>query len=84
MTDKQIKEDRAKSYGSPSESFGRIAELWSSYLGYYIVAEEVAVMMSLLKISRMVTAKGDTLKDSYQDARIYLELAEEITNIKEI
>ena len=76
--DKQIKEDRAKSYGSVSESFGRISKLWSAYLGHDIKPHEVAIMMTLLKISRTTTAKGETLVDSYQDGRIYLELAEEL------
>ena len=77
-TDDEIKQDRANSYGSPQASFGRISRLWSVYLGKNIQPKEVAVMMTLLKISRITTAKGDALVDSYQDSRIYLELAEEL------
>lgn len=81
MTDEEIKQDRAKSYGSPHASFGRIAKLWGIYLGVDIKPHEVATMMALLKISRTKTAKGDTLTDSYQDCRIYMELAEELNEI---
>lgn len=80
MTDKEIKEDRAKSYGDTKSSFSRIASLWSTYLNTTIQPQDVAIMMTLLKISRIITAKNATLKDSYQDARIYLELAEELDN----
>jgi len=37
-------------------------------------------MMTLLKISRSVTAIDETLKDCYVDARNYLTLAEELLN----
>lgn len=77
-TDEDILKDRAKSYGSPISSFTRIAELWSIYLDYKIEPSDVAIMMTLLKISRTTTAKGDTLLDSFQDARNYLTLAEEL------
>jgi len=79
MTDAEIKADRAMSYGSPQQSFGRIAKLWDAYLGgREIEPKDVANMMVLLKVSRTVRATGDALKDSYQDMRVYSELAEEL------
>ena len=78
MTDKEIKADRAKSYGDAKKSFSKIAALWETYLDVPIEAHDVAICMTLLKINRMTTAKGESLTDSFQDARIYLELAEEV------
>jgi hypothetical protein len=78
--DKEILEQRAFQYGSAEESFGRIANLWSSYIGTRITPVQVANMMTLLKISRSVTATDETLKDCYVDARNYLTLAEELLN----
>jgi len=37
-------------------------------------------MMTLLKISRSVTAKDETLKDCYIDGRNYLTLSEGLLN----
>jgi len=78
LTDEEIKLDRGKSYGSPESSFGRIAKLWSTYLDHKVEPHQVAVMMTLLKISRSTTATGDALIDTYQDSRVYMELAEEL------
>ncbi len=78
MTKEQIKLDRGQSYGTPESSFGRIAKLWSAYLDYQIEPHQIAIMMSLLKISRMVTATGEPLNDTYADSIIYIELAEEL------
>jgi len=81
-SDMEIKKERGKSYGSVESSFGRISKLWSAYTGKTIKPHEVAVMMTLLKISRMTTAKDEVLRDCYQDARVYLELGEEL-NVQE-
>ena len=81
MEDKQILEQRATQYGSTQESFGRIANLWSSYLNKRITPVQVANMMVLLKLSRSVTAKDETLKDCYIDGRNYLSLAEELEQL---
>ena len=78
MTDEQIIKDRATSYGSAKSSFGRIAKMWSAYLGHKIKPHEVATMMTLLKISRSTTATGEPLLDTYIDGRNYLTLAEEL------
>jgi len=76
MNDKDILEQREKEYGDATESFSRIAGMWSSYIGIIIEPHQVANMMVLLKISRTTTSTGDTLKDCYLDGRNYLTLAE--------
>lgn len=38
---------REEQYGSPEDSFGTIAGLWSIYLGREISPENVAIMMAL-------------------------------------
>jgi len=80
MTDEEIMKDRAKSYGDAKVSFQGIANLWTNYIDYNIEPHEVAIMMALLKINRIKTAEGDSLKDSFQDARNYLTLAEGLKN----
>ena len=50
-----INGDRNNHYGPPSQDFNRTAQLWTTYLdGRTIIeAHDVAVMMILLKISRI-------------------------------
>jgi hypothetical protein len=47
-----VEGDRNDQYGPPEENLGRIAGMWSSFLGCEITAEDVALMMVLVKISR--------------------------------
>jgi Domain of unknown function (DUF6378) len=54
--------EREQEYGTPAESFGRIAGLWSTYLGRELTAQDVAAMMILLKVARGLD-KRDTLID---------------------
>lgn len=44
--------DRDMQYGSPEESFKRIADYWSVYLGNTISAKDVSIMMILFKVAR--------------------------------
>lgn len=44
--------DRDHQYGSPEESFSRIAKYWSDYLDKNISPKDVAIMMILFKIAR--------------------------------
>ena len=58
--------DRESMYGNPENNFALIAAFWNDYLearypeieySYVIEAEDVAVMMALLKIARIATGK---------------------------
>lgn len=66
-----ITRDRAQAYGNAAESFGRIAGLWSAYLGAPVSPADVARMMVLLKVSR---AKGRSNPDDAIDAAGYSAL----------
>ena len=44
---------REETYGSAHENFGRIASLWSAYLGCTVSPAQVACMMVLMKMSRL-------------------------------
>ena len=50
---KCVLKDRASQYGGPEDNFGRIAKLWTDYLGLQIDGVDVAMMMALLKIARV-------------------------------
>ena len=47
-----INAERQNDYGSPAQSFARIAALWSPYHGHAVTGKDVAVCMVLLKFSR--------------------------------
>ena len=48
----------------PAETFGRIAALWSAYLGLTITPRQVAMLMVLLKVGRDASQeKRDNLVD---------------------
>lgn len=53
--EKLVNGDRNNQYGPPDQDFQRTADLWTIYLdGRRIIeAHDVAVMMALLKISRL-------------------------------
>ena len=67
---------RQAQYGAPEDNLGRIAALWSVYVGKHLTAHDVAVMMSLLKIGRI--ASGVTVPDNYVDAVAYMGLADRL------
>lgn len=68
--------DREKQYGSPEDNFDVIARLWSAYAGREFAPVDVAMMMTLLKVARIMT--GTFKGDSYIDACGYLACAAEI------
>ena len=74
--------DRESEYGKPENNFVKIATFWNVYLQGRIIqdldAEDVAILMSLLKIARITT--GTFKADSYIDAVGYLALAGEIAS----
>lgn len=53
-----VQGEREQSYGGPESSFTAIAELWTAYLGRPVHAQDVALMMALMKIARLKTAQG--------------------------
>lgn len=78
--------ERQDTYGAPEDSFYLIAQLWDAYLSARprdrkTLGEEpsqlepidVARMMTLLKIARMVC--GQDKRDNYTDAAGYLAIA---------
>lgn len=68
--------EREQDYGSPEDNFNRIAIYWSAHLGMEITAEDVAVMMALLKIARIGT--GTATDDSWVDLAGYAACGGEI------
>lgn len=70
--------DRAKDYGDAKESFAHIAALWSAYTKTTISPQDVAMMMSLLKMSR-AKHSGFTHRDSFVDMAGYVALASDIS-----
>lgn len=70
---------RQEDYGSPEDNFKAIATLWSSYGETDFDAHDVAIMMALLKIGRIMS--GRRTKDSYVDACGYLACAGELSGV---
>ena len=74
---KTVCEDRQDSYGKPEDNFAIIADLWSGYLGDVLLkAEDVAIMMILLKLARIRTGKFKP--DNYIDIAGYAACAAEV------
>lgn len=72
--------DRQSQHGDKRENFQNIADLWSAYLGAHITAEDVPLMMSLMKIAR--TKTGSHNPDDYLDGAGYLGCAGEVADGK--
>ncbi|MEL0098879.1 MAG: DUF6378 domain-containing protein [Opitutae bacterium] len=49
-----VTNDRQNTHGQPEDSFRRIADLWSGYLTVGIHEQDVAVMMALVKVARIM------------------------------
>ena len=67
---------RQDSYGPPGENFSNIAKLWSVYLDYTIMPEDVAMLMILLKAAR--AKNGEFNLDTYVDIAGYAALGAEV------
>jgi|DEB0MinimDraft_10_1074344.scaffolds.fasta_scaffold01320_10 hypothetical protein len=74
-----INGERQQHYGSPKDSFARIGDLWTAYLGDAIAvrisAVDAANMLALLKIARLANGPH---QDSFIDACGYMALAGEM------
>jgi len=67
---------RERDYGSIENNFAAIARLWTAYLGWKILPEDVACMMCLFKIARIQTGTGT--EDSFVDLAGYAACGGEI------
>ncbi len=73
---------RAKDYGDKTENHQRIADLWNYWLRtVHITAYDVAIMMLLLKVARLMHTPGHS--DSHVDIAGYASIAEEISRTME-
>ncbi len=61
--------DRNRDYDEPERNFQRIADLFSVYLGTEIEPHDVAVLMMLTKVARIMTSP--TKRDHWVDAAGY-------------
>ena len=80
-----IFKDRQNTYGKPEDCFQSIADFWNTYLGikddfFKLTKQDVANMMTLLKIARM-RASPEHL-DNYIDAAGYAVIAGSFVNDK--
>lgn len=66
---KVVTVDRNVQYGAPEDTFGVIADLWSTYLSLELLPQDVANLMMLLKIARL---RGNPVhRDSWVDIAGY-------------
>lgn len=81
---------RETDYGTPEDNFETIAEFWTAYLnracvdeagGVYIDANDVAMMMALLKIARIAAGGGKA--DSWIDLAGYADCGAECEGVTE-
>lgn len=72
---------REQDYGSPENNFQLIANLWNAYFHdeFGVTAEDVAMMMALLKIARIRSGSGTV--DSFVDLAGYAACGGEINDI---
>lgn len=70
--------DRQNQHGDKRENHENIARLWSAYLEVPINAQQVALMMVLLKVAR--TKTGSHNGDDYQDMAGYAGIAGELAD----
>lgn len=70
-----INGEKQKEYGDPAVMFPKIAQMWSAYLGREISSEDVAMMMTLLKIARQ---SYEHKADNLIDAAGYIGLAADL------
>jgi hypothetical protein len=65
LANEAVMKSRNQDYGDPKDNLGHTADLWSVYKGVNFSAADVAMMMVLLKLSRM--AKSPQKADHYVD-----------------
>lgn len=70
-----VTKDRAATHGDAESNFGLIAAYWSAHLDAYIGPEDVAIMMTLMKLARARSNPKHT--DNWIDGCGYLALGGE-------
>lgn len=68
--------DRQAAYDSPERNFARIAAMWTAYLGRPIAPHDVAAMLALVKLARIVTSP--THQDNWTDLAGYAACGAEV------
>ena len=76
MAEELISGDRHREYGPALAQHSRISGLWSAYLGHDVSPVDVAMMMVLLKASRIKA--GGPAGDSFIDIAGYSALGAEM------
>ncbi|MFZ8881827.1 MAG: DUF6378 domain-containing protein [Paracoccaceae bacterium] len=76
--DEFISASRDEIYGDPARNHERIAEMWSAILGIDVKAEEVALCMIAVKMSRLCQTPEH--EDSWVDIAGYAALGGEIAD----
>jgi len=80
IADKLVSNDRQREYGHPFEDFGKTAAMMTgagfSWKGQPIGPEHIPILMSLVKISRMLNNKNAYHKDSVVDICGYMKTAQ--------
>ena len=71
-----VTKDRANTHGDMEDNFRTIAAMWSVYLGYNISPEDVASMMTLLKVARIKSNPSNM--DNWIDACGYMACGGEV------
>lgn len=74
--DKCVSKTRDAQYGGAEEVFGKIAAYWSTHLGVEVGAQDVGIMMVLLKMARV--RDGVVHPDNFIDACGYAALTGEL------
>lgn len=72
-----ISGDRRDAYGDVTESFTRLAALWSALLGTPVTAAQVAMCLAALKLSRLANTPDHA--DSWTDLAGYAALGAEVS-----
>lgn len=78
-----INGQRQVDYGSARESFDRIGALWEQVLGHEVSAEQVALCLIQLKVSRAIQnlrSSGAVQRDSIVDIAGYAGCLEKVQN----
>ena len=79
-----VTRDRAAQHGDAARNFGLIARYWTAHLGYPVTAQDVPVMMTLLKLARIKSGSGNADSgsgnaDNWVDGCGYLALGGELS-----